>query len=196
MGHLSHLLRSVAPAHPHTRGAKNELQRASNDPTAITPPPATPITELPPPAAPLTPRERAAITAWMHSIEETDPEEIGRELAKCERDAAALRWFLDKAAELPPVNESPAPPPAFKAAPFEGVAGQIERVLSGLALLTDDRRYIEQYIKGRGLYGRARESLLTEYRQQWEQAAADEPSDIRRDNVGRKAANQWLKENA
>ncbi len=79
-----------------------------------------------------------------------------------------------------------------KVAPFESVAAQIQRVLGELALLSDDRRFIEQRLRELGLPANGRESLLLEYQIRWESAAAVELVEVKRDNSGRYAANLWL----
>ena len=61
--------------------------------------------------------------------------------------------------------------------------------LDGLALLREDRRFIEGRTRGRH-----REALLSEYARRWKEAAAAEPVEFRKANGGRFAANSWLRE--
>lgn len=79
-----------------------------------------------------------------------------------------------------------------QANPFESVTEQIDRVLEDLPLLQGDLRHIEQHMKRTA--GAKRADLLETYHETWQQTTAAEPSPIRKDNVGRRAANLWLLE--
>ncbi len=61
--------------------------------------------------------------------------------------------------------------------------------LNGLPLLREDRMFIERCVVGRA----DRHDLLAGYRREWLAAADAEPSEIRRDNAARRAANAWLR---
>lgn len=144
------------------------------------------------PRTPLSARERATIAAWLYSIGENDHEEVERVIGQCQEDAKGRRWILEQAAGLALPSLPQSPPVA--AATFERVESQIGRVLVGLALLPDDRREIERRLKLLGFSFAKREAALLAYRQRWEEAAAAEPNEIKRDNAGRRAANGGLLE--
>ena len=58
----------------------------------------------------------------------------------------------------------------------------------------DDRRYVEMIIDG---FPRpARRALLWGYAWAWEEGEAAEPSLVKRENAGRRAANIWIREEA
>lgn len=61
-------------------------------------------------------------------------------------------------------------------------------LLEDLPLLHEDRQFIRARILGR----QNRAALLDGYRAAWMDAAGQEPVPHRKDNVGRRAANQWL----
>lgn len=82
--------------------------------------------------------------------------------------------------------------------PDERELAAAERVrrdpLAGLPLLREDRAYIERQLAR--LPDRDRHGLLMEYRSRWLVAADADPSEVRRDNAGRHAANTWIREEA
>lgn len=64
--------------------------------------------------------------------------------------------------------------------------------LYGLAIIPDDRRFIQSCLRGKG--NGERTALLSEYRQKWEAAFSAEPLLHCKENAGRFAANTWLRE--
>lgn len=62
--------------------------------------------------------------------------------------------------------------------------------LAALPLLREDWMFIERCVVGRA----DRHDLLAGYRREWLAAAGAEPSEIKRDNAARRAANAWLRE--
>ena len=88
------------------------------------------------------------------------------------------------ARERAAANE-PGPPARMAEPPTQAPAP-----LEGLPLLREDW----QFIKARTRFRRDRDDLLDEYRRRWIEAAAAEPVEFRRANIGRRAANEWLRE--
>ncbi|HEY7823814.1 MAG TPA: hypothetical protein VIG24_13310 [Acidimicrobiia bacterium] len=63
-----------------------------------------------------------------------------------------------------------------------------------LLLHRDDRRYVKVLLDGLGRPDRL--ALLRGYAEAWEAGEAAEPSLVKRQNAGRKAANIWIREEA
>lgn len=63
-----------------------------------------------------------------------------------------------------------------------------------LLLHRDDRRYVRVLLDG--LWRADRLALLRGYAEAWEAGEAAEPSPVKRENAGRKAANIWIREEA
>ena len=63
-----------------------------------------------------------------------------------------------------------------------------------LLLHRDDRRYVRVLLDGLGRADRL--ALLRGYAEAWEAGEAAEPSLVKRENAGRKAANIWIREEA
>ena len=60
-------------------------------------------------------------------------------------------------------------------------------------LLPDDKAYLKQQLKP--VPAEHRLKVYRQYCEVWQRAADAEPDEIRRDNVGRRAANAWIRTN-
>lgn len=70
----------------------------------------------------------------------------------------------------------------------------INEAISDLPWLPEDKQFLRSQLARLGIYGQQRRRVLEQYRETWLEASEREHSRIKKDNVGRRAANSWLRD--